>query len=281
MPEEIKDGQEVEVQEEQPQSEEEQLEGVSTSEEPSTEQPEQEAQEGELPEDVKERTRKEFEKLKANNAELKRQLEERQQIPSVLDYHGLNVPEVSQEVRQQYMPQQVPQFNYQQPQQNIQPEPQLVDDQGYVNADVLQARLKKIEEAERRAQEAERRATEAQQRIAKFEQTSEEKVLYQEYPELDPMSESFNREAYDLVKNELTSQIINTGKRDAISAAQKMSKYFRSQQPANKQVIEQRKQATTVSGNQPRQVGTDLDELRMRSRKDPNAVAERLRRLGM
>jgi hypothetical protein len=279
MPEEIQNGQEEEVLQEQPQTEE-QVEELSTSEDP-TEEVQEETQEPELPEDTKERTRKEFEKLKANNAELKRQLEERQQMPSVLDYPGFEVPQVSPEVGNQYMqPVAMPGYNFQQPQEQ-KPEAQLVDEQGYVNAELLKQQLKQAEQASRRAEEAERRAMEAQSRIAKFEQTAEEKALYQEYPELDPLSESFNREAYDLVKNELTSQIINTGKRNAITAAQKMSKYFRSQQPTNQKVIEQRKQVATVSGNQPRQMGTDLEELKLRSRKDPNAVAERLRRLGM
>lgn len=279
MPEEIQNGQDVEVQEEQPQTEE-QVEELSTLEEP-TDKAQEETQEPELPEDVKERTKKEFEKLKASNAELKRQLESQQQIPSVLDYPGFNVPEVKPEVRQQYMQPAIPQYNFQQPQQLLQQEQKLVDDQGYVNAEVLQSQLNKLEEARKRAEEAERRSMEAQQRIAKFEQTAEEKALYAEFPELDPLNESFNRDAYDLVKNELTSQIINTGKRNAIIAAQKMSKYFRSQEPSNQRVIEQRKQVSTVSGSQPRQTGTDLEELRLRSRKDPNAVAERLKRLGM
>lgn len=277
MPEEIKDGQAEEVQEEQTQSEE-QLEELSTSQEPTEDQ----GADPQLPEDAKERTKQEFEKLKAHNAELKRQLEERQSLPSVLDYLGGDVPQVSPQVRQQYMqpPQvQMPQYNqiYQQPYN--QQAPQLVDEQGLVNADVLQSQLNRAEEARIKAEEAERRAIEAQQRIARFEQDNETRALYQQFPELDPMNENFNREAYDLVKNELTSQIVSTGKRNAIEAANKMSKYFRKQQPT--QVQEQRKQVTSVSGNMPRQPQTDLDELRLQSRNNPNAVAERLKRLGM
>lgn len=278
MPEEIQKGQEELVTEEVKTQGEEQPEELSTSEEP-TEESQEETQENELPEDAKERTKREFDKLKAHNAELKRQLEENQKLPSVLDYPGFDVPNINPEVRQQYMKPVQP--NVQQFYPNNQPEPQLVDEQGYVNADVLKSQLKRAEEARTRAEQAERRAMEASQRVAKFEQDAETKALYQEYPELDPLHESFNRKAYELVRNELTSQIINTGKRDAMSAANKMSEYFRPIQPSNQKVLEQRKQATTVSGNQPRQVGTDLEELRKRSQNDPNAVAERLRRLGL
>lgn len=275
----IEETQEVEQTEEQLNGQD-QPEALSTSEEPT----EAQAVEPELPEDAKERTKREFEKLKQNNAELKRQLEERQKLPSVLDYFGGTVPPVSQEIRQQYI--QPPQVNmpvYQQTYQQPvpQPTPQLVDEQGYVNADVLSKRLELSENALRRAEEAERRAVEAQQRIAKFEQDAETKALYQAYPELDPLNaEVFNPEAYELVKNELTSQIVSTGKRNAIQAADKMSKYFRKQEP--RKVLEQRNAITSVPGKQPRQqVQTDLQELRKQSRNNPDAVAERLRRLGM
>lgn len=282
MPEETQNGQEELVTDEVKTQGEEQPEALSTSQDP-TDEVQEETQEQELPEDAKERTKREFDKLKEHNkqlAEENKQLKgQSQPIPSVLDYPGFDVPNINPEMRQQYMKPVQP--NVQQFYPNNQPEPQLVDEQGYVNADVLKSQLKRVDEARTRAEQAERRAMEASQRVAKFEQDAETKALYQEFPELDPLHESFNRKAYELVRNELTSQIINTGKRDAMSAANKMSEYFRPIQPSNQKVLEQRKQVTTVSGNQPRQVGTDLDELRRRSQTDPNAVSERLKRLGL
>lgn len=279
MPEDTQKGQEEEVLEEtleQPEGEEEQPEDVSASEEPTDDDVSEDTPE--LPEDVKERTKREFDKLKQHNAELKRQLEERSQLPPVTDFPSFDMPRVSQEVRDKYQPQwQPPVFQPQQPVQT--PAPQLVDEQGYVNADVLTKRLEASENAIRRAEEAERRAIEAQQRIARFEQDAETKALYQEYPELDPMSEVFNKDAYELVRNELTSQIVSSGKRNAIEAANKMSKYFRKAEPSK--VLEQRKAVTSVSGTNQRQpVQTDLEELRRQSRNNPDAVNERLRRLG-
>lgn len=289
MPEETQNGQEELVTEEVKTQGEEQPEELSTSKEP-TDEVQEETQEPELPDDAKERTKREFEKLKEHNkqlAEENKQLKgQSQPIPSVLDYPSFDMPQVSQEVRQQYMqPVAMPQFypqTYPQQNQNQNQSQQLVDEQGYVNADVLNKRLEASDNAVRRAEEAERRAIEAQQRIARFEQDNETKALYQAYPELDPLNSGvFNRDAYELVRNELTSQIVSTGKRNAIEAANKMSKYFRKEKP-NTQLLEQRKAVTSVTGGQPRQpIQNDLDELRLQSRNNPQAVAERLKRLGM
>lgn len=254
---------------------EEQPEELSTSEEPAEVPQETDTQEGEeLPEDAPKRTKEQFDKLKQHNAELKRQLEERKQLPSVLDFLGPSVPQVTPEVRNQYLQPQAP--------SQVTPAPELVDEQGYVNADVLKSELALAKEARIKAEEAERRAVEAQQKILRYEQDAATVKLYEQYPELNPQDERFNQDAYDLVRNELTSQIVNTGNRDAIAAATKMSKFFRQQPPKNEKVVEQRQQATTATGTNTRQSSTiDLDELKIRSRTDPNAVAERLRRLGI
>lgn len=228
---------------------EEQPEVLSTSEEPAEE----------LPEDAKERTRREFEKLKQHNKQLAEENKalkgQSPPIPSVLDFLG-QMPQVDPGLVQQYA----------QPAQPQQPELQseLLDDQGYLNADVLQRRLAAVEAAQRKAEEAERRALEAQQRIARFEQDAEQKKLYAQFPELDPLNtDLFNQEAYDLVRNELTSQIVQTGSRDALQAAQKMSKYFRQpQQPqATPPAVQQRNQAIQGSGGQPRVIGKPISQM--------------------
>lgn len=266
MPEELNQGQVEEVQEEQPQMEETQEE-LSNSEQPEQEVP----IEGELPEDAKERTRKEFEKLKAHNAELKKQLDERQNLPSVLDFLSSPQQGVPNEVKQQYMqPVQLPPV-YPQMTPPVPQEQKLVDEQGYVNTDVLQRELEEAKRARQEAEQARRRAEEAEQRISRFEINQETQVLYNSYPELDPQSEHFNQDAYELVKNDLAAQLINTGKRDAMSSAQRMSKFFRTQpqqQAKTQKVLEQRKQVL-VSGTQPRQDTRPISQL---------STAERLKR---
>lgn len=280
MPED-QNGQEEEVLVEPTQGEE-QPEGVSTSEEPAEalEQPKEGSQEEELPEDAKERTRIQFEKLKEHNKQLaeenKRLKGSSQPVPSVLDYlTPVQVPQVPVAPIPQYVPQQYPQYAPQ-----VAPlEPQLVDENGFVNADVLQKRLSAAELAQKKAEEAERRAMEAESRISKFEQDNETKALYQAYPELDPLSEVFDQDAYQMVRDRLTSQIVHTGKRNAMKAAEEMSKYFRKSQPANQRVLEQRRQAATPGTTQ-RPPSTDFEELKLRSRNDPNALYERLQRIG-
>lgn len=250
---------------------EEQPVDLSATEEPT--EPIEETQEAELPEDAKERTKREFEKLKAHNAELKRKLEARESIPSVLDYLEPGpVPQIPQVQVPQFVPQYQPQYAPPAPQ------PQLVDENGYVNADVLQQRLDAVEKATKKAEEAERRANAAQDRISRFEQDAETKQLYQAYPELDPLSDVYNEKAYRLVKNELSAQIVSSGRRDAMKAAQDMSEYFRKTPPTNKKVLEQRKQVAQPGTTQ-RPPSTDFEDLKLRSRFDPEALAERLERI--
>lgn len=271
----------------QTQGEEQQPVDVSTTDVP-TEVVQEETQEQELPDDVKERTREQFEKLKAHNkqlAEEKQKAEEElqrlkgssQPIPSVLDYLSPVVPQVPQYVPQtpQFVPQmQYPQYSPQVPQQ----EEQLFDDGGYINQDVLRKELAEAKKAREKAEEAERRARDAESRISKFEQDNETKALYQAYPELDPLSGVFNQDAWDLVLNELTGQIVKTGKRDSMQAAQKMSKYFRKEAPTQAQ--EQRRQASSPGTTQYRPPATDFEDLKRRSANDPNALYERLKRIG-
>ena len=271
MPEEITTGQDEQILEgiQDEVQGEDQPEELSPSEEP-TEAPEV----GELPEDAKERTKREFEKLKEHNkqlAEENKQLKgQSQPVPSVLDmFAPQQVPQM------QYVPQ-VPQYQ----QQYVEPQlqPQLVDEQGYVNADVLKSELEQVRQVRQEAEEAKREAQDARARISQFEQNAETKTLYSAYPELDPLSEVFDQGAYNLVKNEITSQIVNKGSRDAMKAAEDMSQYFRKAKPANQQVLEQRRQATSTTGTMQRPPSTNMADLKQRSLTDPNAMAERLAR---
>lgn len=250
------------------------VQGEETPEELSTlEEPTDAPVEGELPEDAKERTRREFEKLKEHNKQLaeenKKLKGQSQPFPSVLESYLAGPVTPVAPVYQQPV--------YQQP--APQPQPQaLIDDQGYVNADVLQRQLEIAELASRKAEEAQERARQAEERITRFEIDNETRKLYESYPELDPASPDFNEEAYSLVKNELTGQIVNTGRRNALEAANKMSKYFRQQAP--NPVLEQRKQAIQSVGVAQRPISTtDFEDLRRRSAHDPNALFERLQRL--
>lgn len=255
----------------------EETQGEEQPEEVSTSEGSTEAPQGELPEDAKERTKREFEKLKEHNKALaeenKRLKGQSQPIPSVLDY--LEPAPMAQVPVQQYQPQ----YQYPQPVPQTPQQEQLVDENGYVNTDVLRRELDEAKKARQKAEEAEKRAMEAEGRISRFEQDAETRKLYEAYPELNPLSEVFNEEAYKLVRNELTSQIVSTGKRDAMKAASEMSKYFRKEPQANQKVLEQRS-AISNPGPTQRPPSTDFEELKLRSRTDANALFERLERSG-
>ena len=252
----------------------------STEVTPTTEEPK-----GDLDEGVKERTRQQFEKLKAEKDALKKQLDQQTALNAQRDYPSV-VDLFAPTGQQVPAPASVTNYNTQQPLAPNVPKEQasLVDKDGYIITDELTRRLQLAENASKKAEEAERRARDAETRIAKFEQDTETKALYTSYPELDPTSTVFDKDAYDLVRNELTTQIVQSGKRDSMGAAAKMSKYFRKAQqpvtPVQPTAAQQRDQAS-VTDNTSRQSGESLADLKVRSRRDSNAMSERLRRIGL
>jgi len=267
-----------EVTEEVTTDEGEQQEELQASEKP--------AEELELEGEVKDRTKEQFEKLKQANQELKRELEAAKKPGrSVLESMIPNFNQ--QDVRlDQFVPQ--VQLNNITPQKVQEIAKDLVDAEGYVNAEVLNSRLKTAEMAERRASEAERKAQQAIDRVANYEINQQVKDLHREFPELDPNSgDGFKPEAYTLVQNELLNQLVQTGRQDGLAAARKMSRYFRPQESKpdiKQQAVESQKQAiisVANSGKGQRSISNDeYEDLKKRSMTDPNAMAERLKRAG-
>ena len=260
MPEDTQKLQEVTTEEEVTTDEGQQQEELQASEKP--------AEELELPSEAKDRTKEQFEKLKQANQELKKQLEKAKPNRSVLESMIPNIN--SQDVNLGYVPKQVaPKTD------------DLIDQEGYVNANVLDSRLKKAEEAERKAQEA-------LNRVANYEINQQVKDLHREFPELDPNSPNFNADAYTLVQNELLNQLVSTGNQDGLGAARKMSRYFRPQESKptdiKQQAVESQKQAiisVANSGKGQRSVSNDeYEDLKKRSMTDPKAMAERLKLAG-
>lgn len=276
MPEEVKEDQNEQL--DTAQSEENDSEEVVASEE-------QQEQDGVLPDGASERTKQEFEKLKESNRRLKEELDAQKagqpQKPSVLEAY-LNQQQPSDAVMQQTS---VPELQHVS-QETAQAEAQkLYDEQGYVDAQELERRLTKINDAEQRAREAEQRANQALEKIARFEIDSEKKRLHEAFPEIDPSSEQFNPDAYELVKNKMLDQLVATGKQDAVKAAEEMSKYFRKAKltPQQQQTLMQRSQASSIktSGNASQAHASDFDELRKKSMTSDEAMDERIRRAGI
>lgn len=264
MSEETQNGQVEEVV--TPEGEEQQPVEMPTTEEPSNE----------LPEDASERTKQQFEKLKEHNKKLKKELEAAKggqpKPPSLLESYVLHQPTA---------PVSTPNLSQTQVAEITK---QVVDAEGYLNQDELEARLRKADEAEQRARQAEQRANQALEKVARFEVDAQTRALYAKHPQLDPSSQTFDPEFYELTKNELLSQLVNGGTQDALAAADKMSKYVKKQEvtPQQQQTLAQRQQATARTGS-----GTassskaDLDDLRKRSMTSTEAMDERIRRAGI
>lgn len=219
------------------QAEGKQAEGVPTSEKPAENVDEKTALENSK---NPERTKEYIEKLKEENRQLKEQANPTPK-KSVLDIFP-DDSQTQQSGQNQQPGSQAPAGdtyqNLSQSQVNDIYQG-LIDKDGYIDPKALEQRLNAANSAEKQAKEALNRARQAEQRIEKYEQTRQAEQLHETYPELDPYSDSFNQEAYDLVKNEVLNQWASTGKQNAVEAAKKMEKYFRDDKKAQKQIVQQ------------------------------------------
>jgi len=236
-----------------------------------------EQQEG-LPEDASERTKREFEKLKKHNEELSRKLAEKEAgmppRPSLLD----------QDVPQGQVTTPAPQVASTLPQQKVEEiTKQLWDEEGTIDGNELQRRLALAEQAENRAKQAEAKAQAALERVARFEVEGQKKLLHERFPELDPSSDKFNEEAYDLVRNELVGQLVASGVQDPIKAAEKMSKFWQRKEQPKQTEAQQARQAiqTTAKAKASSSAYGDYEDLRKRSMYSKEAMEERIRRAGI
>ena len=255
------------IQDKQQEAPEAQPQGEERENTPEGLQPEQEP--AELPEDVKERTKEQFNKLKENNKALKEELEQYKNAPSVLE-RFTKAPDsppqqVPQPISAQHLPQQVVNQN-----------------QDLIGVDGTISDVAELNKRLRAAEEAKREAELARRQIAEYQMTQQARELHQAFPEVDPNSDDFNPEAYDLVSQELLTQMVKTGKQDPIAAASKMAKYFREkpkQEAKQQQAVEQLQQATSSpqAGNY---ADLDDEQLAKVSRNDDDAILERMRRAG-
>lgn len=283
MPEEVTTDQN-EQQETEAQSEGNASESLVAPEEP------QEA-DGQLPEGVSERTRQEFEKLKDANKRLKSELDARSngqpQPPSLLETYLTNQPFPAPAMTAPQLPPmpEMPTFQHVTQATAETEAKKLYDEQGYVDAQELERRLSVIERAEERARDAEAKAQRALERIGRFEVDAEKKRLHEAFPELDPSSDQFNPDAYELVKNKMLDQLMQNGSQNALKAAEDMAKYFRKPKlsPQQAQTLQERSQAAGIapSGTAGAAYASDFSELRMKSMTSDEAMDERIRRAGI
>ena len=200
-----------------------------------------EVKEGSLPEDAKERTKAEFEKLTKVNRELKAELEAKAQPKkSVLD--SLR-PEVAKPVVAPPAPNQGKSVD--------ETVDSLVDAEGYVDT----ARLKQtLQESDQRTAQAVAKANkalaEAQQasrKVSHFAETEEMKEVHKAYPTLNPESKTFDPVFFDLVRDRVIRQMTE-GKQDVYLAAQEISEVRKSDTEKAKEAEEVK--ATTTAKEQ-------------------------------
>lgn len=199
---------------------------IVVKEQTQTEMPAVEQKPEELPQDASERTRQEFEKLKARNKELAEKLaqREREEANSLLD--SLTKP-TQQIVENSNLPQS-------QVENIVQ---NLTDENGYIDEVLLKKTLQESSQTANQAVQAARLAQEsarkAEERINKYEQDENTKKAYTEFPQADPDNENFDPKFIELVKNEMIGQAMNRIKPNFYEACRKWSAFT---QPAPKNV---------------------------------------------
>jgi len=173
---------------------------------------------GELPEDANERTKAQFDKLKAHNKELAEELEKLKAQPKTSAIQGID----------QGMVQAVaPNLSQQQVEETIQ---NLVDENGYLDQALLENTLKqanqKVAQAQAEAQQARLEARQALSQVSKFGQDREVRIAHRRFPNVDPESEKYDPHFFKLVKNELLGAMYEGKKLEFVDACREVAKVY-------------------------------------------------------
>lgn len=228
----------------------------------------------ELPEGVKDRTREQFEKLKAQLAEEKKKNKQTQRPQgSMFDefrhqpstFNNLNQNQVNQ-IQESY-----------------------IDQDGNVDVVGLNQALHL---ANQRAEQAYREAQETRARMIRVEEDKQAAEAHAKYPSLDPQSEDFDSNFYDLVRDRMLRNFYEGKEQQYIQVANDLARiyYPKTSKEAEKQAIEKAKQVQSQKQSGPiesgrgeqRETQANLDELRLRSRTgDKSAILQRLKAIGI
>lgn len=233
-------------------------------------------EEGQLPEEVSDRTRKEFEKLKGSNKELAEKLKKYESETALNNvFDDLFAPKATR-------PQVDTSHLSEKQVENI--AVRYIDDEGNVNVELLNRTLV---EANERAKRAEMEAMRTRESVQKDREQRELQEAYKEHPWLDPKHPSFDRTAFELVRDRIVRNMIEGNKPPLVDVARQVAEVYKPidvstarEQAVNdfKETQAKKAQATSVQQGkgQPRQ-STSLSDLRERTvRGDTNAIDERL-----
>ena len=246
-----------------------------------------------LPEEVKERTREEFEKLKAKNKELADKLTQ-YEGGKPKKRSGLDVfaPQEAQTVTP---PPQTAQFAQQAGLPKVEEIPPVTpDENGYIDINALNQTIAAINDRNRKAEEAAslaaQRARMAEDRVSKYEHTDKTLKTYEKHPYLDPNNvELFDERFSELTKLEIIRQMTEEGTADYLKAANKVKeKYYdptkKPEAPTDekhKENVAKRDQINALPGVSKGESNLDQDYLVQESRRgNKAALYQRLKKSG-
>lgn len=246
------------------------------------EEPEEDFQ---LPEDAKERTKREF-------AKLKEQLrEERARNRSARPRQPQSVFDEFRPPVQEYTPD-ASQFGGLNQQQVNEIASGFVDPDGNVDVEGLNRTL---QSANQRALQAEQRAQQAVDQVTRYEESRQLQEAYTTYPQLDPEHPQYDTEFYDLVSQKLmVENFARGGALTVKQAADHIARLYKGPEvnveKAKEQAVEEYKAAQAKRQQGPVERGRgqergaieDHENLRQRSRQgDDHAISRRLEQLGI
>lgn len=175
----------------------------------------------ELPEDAKERTKIEFEKLKEHN----RQLAEENALLKA------NTPQ-QQSVLESLAPSEMvqtvaPELNQKQVDDIVKG---LVDENGFLDQALLENTLRQanqqVSEAKAEANQARVEAKQALSAVNKFGQDREVRIAHKKFPSVDPESSKYDPQFFKLVKNELLGAMYEGRKLAFVDACREVSNVY-------------------------------------------------------
>jgi len=262
------------VEEEQPQ------------EQPQEQPVEKQTEEPKLPDDVKQRTKQEFDKLKQSNKELKETVKKYTDVLSSLKPQEAAPPNQFTSSFEPILTNQPPSAYPGLTQQQIKDTfENLVDSEGYVDVNLLKEELEKqrrrAEYAEQKAKEAEEAAKKAVKTVDDFQRTQKMREVHAKYPQIDPDSPQFSETMWEAVRNEIIGQWVTIGTEDVEAAAKK---WYDILYPMAKDKEADKKAQINAIPTQPMSTSStfeDYQALVEATRKNKKgALAERIKRAG-
>jgi len=243
---------------------------VTTDEEPAEE----------LPEDAKERTKAQFDKLKEHNKELAEQLEQlKAQGSQKSALENLANPQMVQAV--------APDLSKKQVEDTIQG---LVDENGYLDQALLENTLRQanqqVAKANEEAEKANQTAKQALSQVNKFGQDREVRIAHKRFPNVDPESPKYDPAFFKAVKNELLGAMYEGRKIEFVDACREVAKNYspkKDEGETKAKAVEEyketvaKKSALNPTGSSRPESGLTKEDLIEGTRKgDANAIAARL-----